>query len=260
MIPLNNSLSKAEAFIPSLSKDFVKNQRVKRIPEYINTLPILSSLQEKGWELKYGRDLRNKNSKKPTFHRFHLHHPDLKMNETNSKHFKSKSFAQINVVNSCDGKSPLQLNIGAYRQICSNGLMGWSSVHNMKIKHNSDGFGRIESALNKINDYGQSMIDTFKSFQNVILTSNQLKELTNEALKIRFGDTNSDAMQLNHIRRNEDVGDDLWTIFNRIQENLTSSTLLINENGQLVNRGRITSTSEDIKVNTQLTALAASYV
>ena len=249
MIPLNNSLNKAEAFIPSLSNDFLKNQRVQRLPNYIETLPILSSLQDRGWEVKCGTDLRGKKSKKPTSHRFQLQHPGLKMGETNAKRFNQKSFAQINIVNSC-----------GYRQICSNGVMGWGSLFDFNIKHTQNGIEMIESTLNNINDYGQSLIDTFKSFQNVTLSPNQLKQLTNEALKIRFGDTNSDATQLYQIRRREDVGDDLWTVFNRIQENLTNSSLLINENGRLVNKGRILSTSEDIRVNTQLTELVSSYV
>jgi hypothetical protein len=46
------------------------------------------------------------------------------------------------------------------------------------------------------------------------------------------------------VNRVEDEGNDVWTVFNRIQENLTHD---------------ITNMKEDIKLNQQLFALAESF-
>ena len=71
------------------------------------------------------------------------------------------------------------------------------------------------------------------------------QKIAHEAAKLKYSDLsdiNTDALLT--VNRIEDEGDDVWTVFNRIQENLTHD---------------ITNMNIDIKVNQRLFAMAEQY-
>jgi hypothetical protein len=57
--------------------------------------------------------------------------------------------------------------------------------------------------------------------------------------------------------RDEDRGDDVWTVFNRIQENLTQPQRIFDETGKLLDG--VTNVNEDTRINKELFQLAHSY-
>ena len=80
-----------------------------------------------------------------------------------------------------------------------------------------------------------------------------------QSAKIRDGDKyNFNPNQLLNVVRDEDKGNSLWTVFNRIQENLTQSNRLVDLRGN--HMPGINSMPEDIRVNKQLSELAYSYM
>jgi hypothetical protein len=77
------------------------------------------------------------------------------------------------------------------------------------------------------------------------LSIEDMRKLAAEAASLRYNnieDINID--DLFAVSRVEDESNDLWTVFNRIQENLTHD---------------ITNMKEDIKLNQQLFALAETF-
>jgi hypothetical protein len=55
----------------------------------------------------------------------------------------------------------------------------------------------------------------------------------------------------------DDAGDDLWTVFNRVQENLLGGGLVRRtESGRLSRTRRITSIRQDVRLNSRLWDLA----
>jgi hypothetical protein len=80
------------------------------------------------------------------------------------------------------------------------------------------------------------------------------------ALAIRYPDlarSGLNAAQLLTVRRPEDLADDLYTVLNRIQENLMRGGLSRrSESGRLTRMRRITSLREDVRINSQLWDLA----
>ena len=72
-----------------------------------------------------------------------------------------------------------------------------------------------------------------------------MRRLANEAASLRYTNLEDfDIEDLLVVNRIEDEGNDLWTVFNRIQENLTADVSNLNE---------------DIRLNKQLFALADQY-
>jgi hypothetical protein len=72
-----------------------------------------------------------------------------------------------------------------------------------------------------------------------------MRKFAYNAAKLRFDEDGDDfnPMGLLRVNREEDAQDDVWTVFNRIQENLTHD---------------VTNTKDDIRLNQQLFNLAGS--
>ena len=71
------------------------------------------------------------------------------------------------------------------------------------------------------------------------MSYSEIKKLAYDAAKLRFkeDDDKFDIDALLKVNRTEDEGNDVWTVFNRIQENLTHD---------------VKNKEEDIKLNKQL--------
>ena len=71
--------------------------------------------------------------------------------------------------------------------------------------------------------------------KDIEITSPQAVQIANNAMDLRFGPNNGiDSIQLLNIHRQEDKGNDLWTVYNRIQENITQPNMIVNQNGTLL--------------------------
>ena len=81
--------------------------------------------------------------------------------------------------------------------------------------------------------------------------------LASNAAKLRFEDDTIDYTQLLTAHRNEDEGNDLWSVYNRIQENLTKSNLLVDRDGKLISGTH--NVQNDIKVNQELFSLVEDF-
>ena len=92
------------------------------------------------------------------------------------------------------------------------------------------------------------------------LAKDEQLRLAEQALALRYADPLQAGMtpaQLLCCRRVGDARDDLWTIFNRVQENVLQGGLIRRSpTGRLVRSRRITSIREDVRLNGALWDLA----
>jgi hypothetical protein len=104
------------------------------------------------------------------------------------------------------------------------------------------------------------MFKQFEALKNTTLTSKQLSDLLHKASKLRDFDSNTSLAvrnQLLNVHRDEDKGDDLWSVYNRLQENLIKPNMLINADGKII--GGVSNPFENIKVNQDLYELVEAY-
>jgi hypothetical protein len=104
----------------------------------------------------------------------------------------------------------------------------------------------------------QGVMEEFNKLKESELTPAEAIKMAADAARIRFGkDVEFDVSQLLNIVRDEDKGDDVWTVFNRIQENLTQTHRITDENGVMY--GAVTDSREDTRINKELFQLAHAY-
>jgi hypothetical protein len=253
-IPLNNDINKLSAFIPSLNKDWRTNQRINSKPFQIESLDAIREFQRQGWNVAGALENRGKN-RKIANHFIKMEHPDFKIL---NKKGQTEAVATMNIQNSCNGSKPMELDLGAYRLVCSNGAIAHTSYSNAKVPHSEKGQYSLQEILCDLGIRTQGVMDEFNKLKDSNLSPKEAIAIATEAATLRFGkDHNINVEQLLNTVRNEDRGDDVWTVFNRIQENLTQPQRILDENGKKM--GGVSNVDEDTRINKELFQLAYSY-
>ncbi len=112
--------------------------------------------------------------------------------------------------------------------------------------------------MNKINELAADAMEEFAQFKAKELTISQIQKLTRDALRLRFvGRSDINPAQLDKSHRPEDEGNQLWNIYNRIQENLVKPGMLVDAQGNLLSG--VTNVLQDMDVNKQLFSLVHAY-
>jgi len=253
IIPLNNDIKKLSAFIPSLDKDWRASQRINSKSTLVETLDAVREFQKQGWNITGAYEQRNKQNRKIGSHYIKMEHPDFKV--TNSKG-QTDAIAAMNIFNSTTGAKPMELDLGAYRQVCSNGAIAHTSYSSAKVPHTEQGQYTLQEILCDLGIRTQGVMEEFNKLKEKNVSPQEAMNLATEAAEIRFGKGHRiDVSQLLNIVREEDKGDDVWTIFNRIQENLTQPHRIVDHLGNPMNG--VSSIEEDTRINKELFELVA---
>jgi len=219
-IPVNNNLDKARAFANSLNNDFITNvQKIKQKEFYIPTLDVVSKLQNEGWKIQGVDEARAKN-RKIVSNYVQMQHPDFAVK---NKKGQDEAIASLTISNSCSGNKPLQLDLGAYRQVCSNGAVAFDSTELSKIQHTRVNVRDLDLFIFELSSKTNKLINEINAMKDKNMSYDEIKTLAYNAAKLRFNedDDKFDIDALLKVNRVEDEGNDVWTVFNRIQENLT---------------------------------------
>ena len=185
---------------------------------------------------------KRKKTAKISSHYAQLHHPDFAVL---NKHGKTEALASITLSNSCTGIQPLNMDLGAFRLVCSNGAVRFDRAAESNIKHTEVNYRDLPQIIAKMNNKAIILAEEISNMKRKQLSVDDMKKFAFEAARLRFDDTiEMNVEDLLRINRIEDEGNDVWTVFNRIQENLTADVKNLNA---------------DILLNQQLFALADQY-
>jgi hypothetical protein len=242
-IPVDNNINKAIAFANTLDNNNIRNvQRIKQKEFYIPTLDVVTKLQNEGWQLSGVAEQRGRN-RKISSNYVQLQHPDFAVQNNKGK---DEAFTSITLSNSCNGNQPLQMSLGMFRQICTNGLIAFDQhAEHEKIKHTEINYQDLDRFVTSMNGKANRLLTEVNEMKHKGLSIEDMRKLAIEAASLRYDDLSLiNIDDLFAVNRVEDESNDLWTVFNRIQENLTHD---------------ITNMKEDIKLNQQLFSLAESF-
>jgi hypothetical protein len=171
------------------------------------------------------------------------------------------SVPEVVFLNSHNGSSAYQLRLGIFRVVCTNGLIvSRGAFPAYCVSHRGDVVDAvIEGAMQMAEQFG-TLAEQVEHMEQRRLDQAQQIRLAEQALAIRYPDpvaTSMRATQLLNCRRAEDAGNDLWSVWNRIQENLLQGGLTRRAaSGRLSRTRRITSIREDVRLNSRLWDLA----
>jgi len=254
-IPLNDNINKLIAFAPSLDKNWRNSQRIKQKPFQIETLEAITGFQNQGWKLAGVFEEKGKNLKIRN-HSVRMVHPDFSIKDKKSD---PEAVIDLYIQNSCDGSGAIEMDLGLYRKVCANGLVSKTNYSSEKLKHTKVDFLKLPQIISQLSNSSQNLLNEFEKFKHVQLSPRERSNLVKQAAIKRFGENHQiDASQLLNVVRDDDKGDNLWLVYNRIQENLTQSNMILDSQGRYI--PGINNVNEDINLNKELFELVHSYV
>lgn len=122
--------------------------------------------------------------------------------------------------NSHDGTTRASFMLGVYAFVCSNGMVVGSTYASESVRHAGESAADLISRMQALAKNTGPMFAQIGQWQRKQLTTPQAREFGRLASVLRWGDDQRFAVEdVLHVRRADDDRGDLWTTFNRVQEN-----------------------------------------
>ena len=166
------------------------------------------------------------------------------------------SCPQILLTNSHDGKAAFNFRVGIFRFVCSNGLViSDADFGVVSIRHINYTFESLQAKVADMIGKLPGLFQKFNLFKTKELTEEQMADFATKASQLRTKQR-VNIMDVLTPTRPQDQGDDLWVVFNRVQEKILG--------GSYTSGGRkarsVKNFQKDIQLNEHFFDLAESYI
>lgn len=214
--PLSDDEIRAVA--PSIFAEDKHQSRSDRY-SYIPTSQVLTGLRDAGFQpFMVGQTrVRDEGKRDHTKHIIRLRHADQ---------IAGKEANEIILLNSHDGTSSYQLLAGQFRFVCMNGMVCGETYGDQRFNHKGKNLvdDVIDGCIRVLDDF-EAIAGSREQMKAITLDREEQRLLAKASIDMKFDVselkpapvTADDALS---VRRPEDRKDDLWTVFNRLQENL----------------------------------------
>lgn len=238
--------------------------------QFMTTAEIINGLGTMGWNPHSAMQQKSKKNPETTKHMLRFRHDDF-----GSLGVKG-NIPEILLVNSHDRTTSLNFHVGIFRLICSNGLIVASETFNkLTIRHMGTDFETVRTMINDVAKNLPTVFESINRFEGVILNENAQIEFAQQSFAIRFPEyinpknnklnvklmmERVDIKEILKPHRTDDAGDDLWSTYNRVQENIMKGGFQhIGETGKPKAARAINNIRLNVNINKGLWRLAENF-
>jgi hypothetical protein len=217
--PLSNDQIRAVA--PSIFADGKHESRSDRY-SFIPTSDVLAGLRKEGFEpfMVAQTRVRDEGKREHTKHMLRLRH---------ASQITGAEANEIILLNSHDGTSAYQELAGQFRFVCLNGMVCGDTAGDIRVPHKGNVVERVIAGAYEVLDGFTRVVEEREGMKAIALSTAEQSAFARAALELKYDISTAPAPvtenQLLETRRFADRGNDLWTTFNRVQENLVSGGL-----------------------------------
>jgi hypothetical protein len=237
---------------PSISAEAKHESRSERY-SYIPTASVLMKLRSEGFQpfMVAQTRVRHEGRRDYTKHMIRLRH----VSQINGREAN-----EIILLNSHDGTSSYQMLAGMFRFVCTNGLVCGDTVADVRVPHKGDVANHvIEGAYEVLRGF-ERVQQSRDAMQAVALDERESEVFARAALALKYDDDQRAPITESQIlapRRADDQRSDLWTVFNRTQENLIRGGLQGRAaNGRRQRTRPVQGIDQSVRINRALWLLA----
>jgi len=183
---------------------------------------------------------------------------------------------EIILYNSHDGSGSIKLFVGAYRFICSNGIVAGDGYQS-RLYHSQANVNSFEHMLTNTVKRLPVLMERIEQMRSIQLTRDAQREMATQSALTRWKwtpeliedavikgsyATDTTVSSLLAVNRFADYEEDAWTVFNRIQENVIRGGAMIksftekNPDGSIRKSRAVNSVAENVRVNRELWDIA----
>ncbi|CAH5538531.1 TPA: DUF932 domain-containing protein [Klebsiella pneumoniae] len=242
-------------YVPSV---FSENKHESRSDRYtwIPTITILENLQREGFEPFFACQTRVRDQSR----REHTKHM-LRLRRAGQ--LTGQQVPEIILLNSHDGSSSYQMLPGLFRGVCTNGLVCGQSFGEVRVPHKGDVVEKVIEGAYEVLGIFDRVEERRDAMQSALLPPPAQQAMARAALYYRFGEDHQPVTtaQILTPRRYEDRNNDLWTVYQRVQENLMKGGLAGRTAQGRSNRTRaVNGIDGDVKLNRALWVMAENML
>jgi len=222
---------------------------------YIPTVAVLTELRKEGFQPFMVTQTRTRREDRRDFtkHMIRLRH---------ASQINGAEANEIILLNSHDGTSSYQMLAGMFRFVCSNGLVCGDTVADIRIPHKGDVASEVIEGAFEVLDGFDRVKESRDAMRSVTLDEGEAEVFARAALALKYDPTDDKPApvtesQILMPRRFDDRRPDLWSVFNRAQENLIKGGLRgRSANGRRQQTRAVQGIDSDVRLNRSLWLLA----
>lgn len=241
-VPLDHETIEAKAPAALRGKKLTKKERVtvgaSDKLEFFSTEKTIEAMGKMGWRVV---EAMTPNSKDEDRRKLGKHIMYFRKQSFMSDLQVGGLFPEIIITNAHDGTAAFKFHMGLYRLVCKNGLVIRDrQLDERKFRHIHIDFDFVRSMVRETTDRMEQKLQLVSKWQKIRLDEKEQLQYATRALAARFTDpkdgyinrydrtinleklqTDFRPVELLQVVRDEDQGDDLFKVYNRVQENLT---------------------------------------
>jgi hypothetical protein len=239
-----------------------RSERFRPIP----TIEVLRGLKQEGFDVVGAKQCLTRGVDRAAFTK---HAVRLRRLDDDKKYRVGDSVFEIMLKNANDGTSAYDLFAGLFRIVCLNSLVTQTDeMESLRVRHSGDVERKVIEGTYRVLDTAEQSLKAPQDWPAITLRRDEQQVFAEAAHELRFDhDPNGNAAtpiephQLLSARRQEDTAPNLWTTFNRVQENCIRGGLTAigrtadNRPRRTTTRG-VTGIDQDVKLNRALFTLA----
>ena len=180
---------------------------------------------------------------------------------------KRDDVPELALLDSHDGTSRIKSFLGILKMVCMNGMMAGDAIYSKSYIHNAPDL--MEQVLLDLDDLDepiarlQARVDKMKAYHTNVA---ERIALADTVIKTRFGDERPASFiadmrrSMLKVRRNDDEGDDMYTVMNVIQENILRGGMQYVTNHTVRRVAAINSVDRNININKVLWSTAEDLI
>ena len=291
MLDLQNSEFKTVQELKELAPSIFTAKPSDEVSKHYSHIPtdrLIKDMEVLGWGVVDAKEVKARTNKTIGFqkHLVVFRNPDIVINQLPEGVTKSDSsptgyrnedgtfakksaidtvFPQILLTNSHDGKNAFTFTAGLFRMVCENGLViSTNEFEKVSIRHMGYDFDELQKQISEMVEKLPLTVESMNKMVDTKMSQQKVLDFAKDMLAVRFS-----KEELNRITidmddfitpvRDEDKGDDLWSIFNVVQEKIIDGDFTYSSGTKTRKARRVKNFSQDQKINRELFELALEY-
>lgn len=199
--------------------------RVDDTYDFLPSMEVVDALAEHGWDCVMAAQSNTRSMLAPwAKHMLRFRSRRSELLRTSGRSKLGDLYPELVFINAHDGSSKAKAMKGIFRMICSNGMIvSEGETSDFNIRHQGFTVEELLQQVYNLIDERDEMLEEIIQFRDIQLTQQQRIDFAIEAASARWpvaSEAPFPAPRLLEVRRDEDKGNDLWHVLNRVQENL----------------------------------------
>ncbi len=242
-------------YVPSVFSEDKHDSRSERYT-YIPTITLLDKLRHEGFQPFFACQTRVRNPGR-------VEHTKHMLRLRREGQITGEEVPEIILLNSHDGSSSYQMIPGMFRFVCANGMVCGDTFGQIRVPHKGDVVGQVIEGAYTVLGIFDKVTESREEMKTLQLNAEEKQIFAEAALEYKYDPkcegkhiplTSDDVLR---VRRHADRSDDLWTTYQRVQENMIKGGLLgKNANGKRQRTRAVTGIDGDVRLNRALWGMA----